>query len=41
MNLAKVFYKYVSDKRKFRGNVDSLLKETGDLVTADTERLRY
>ncbi|GAB0189782.1 mitochondrial enolase superfamily member 1 [Grus japonensis] len=34
----KSFYRYVSDKRKTRGNVGPLWKETGDLVTQDMEK---
>jgi len=34
----KSFYRYVSDKKKTRENVDSLWKETGDLVIWDTEK---
>ncbi|GAB0176277.1 hypothetical protein GRJ2_000092900 [Grus japonensis] len=34
----KSFYRYVSDKRKMRENVDPLWKETGDLVTRNMEK---
>lgn len=34
----KGFYKYVSDKRNTRENMDPLQKETGDLVTRDMEK---
>lgn len=33
----KSFYTYVTDKRKMRGNVSTLWKETGNLVTWDME----
>ncbi|PKU41658.1 rna-directed dna polymerase from mobile element jockey-like [Limosa lapponica baueri] len=34
----KSFYRYVSDKRKINENVGLLWKETGGLVTQDTEK---
>ncbi|KFW77528.1 hypothetical protein N336_11811, partial [Phalacrocorax carbo] len=35
----KSFYRCISDKRKTRENVGPLQKETGDLVTQDTEKV--
>ena len=34
----KSFYRYISDKRKIRENVDPLQQEMGDLVAWDMEK---
>ena len=34
----KKFYRYISDKRKAKEDMDPLWKETGDLVTRDMKK---